>query len=79
MQTLRYAIVLVTGFIAGSHAVDAVGAWQEWHTWVVRDPSAADAYRTFFMMNVTTTAFSLVIAGLVWWLLRPKPRTGLAA
>lgn len=73
MQTLRYAIVLINGFIAGDRAVDVVQAWQEWHTWMVRDPSGADAYRTFFMVNVTITGLSLVIAGLVWWLLRPRP------
>lgn len=77
-QTLRYLVVLVTGFIAGSRAVDAVGSWREWHMWATRDPSEADAYRTFFVADATITALSLAIAGLVWWLLRPQApeRTG---
>jgi hypothetical protein len=70
---LRYLIVLVTGFIAGSRGVDAVRSWQEWHLWLDRDPSGADAYKTFFLINLATAALSLAIAVLVWWLLRPKP------
>lgn len=72
MQTLRYLVVLVTGFIAGSRTIDAVRAWREWHTWAVRDPSAADAYRTFFLVSAAIALGSLLIAGLVWWLLRPR-------
>ena len=71
MQTVRYLVVLVTGFIAGSRAVDAIQSWREWQAWAIRDPSAADAYRTFFMGNAAVALVSLLIAGLVWWLLRP--------
>ena len=76
MQTIRYAVVLVTGFIAGSRTVDAARSWQEWHIWAVRDPSGADAYRTFFLVNTAVALLSLCIAGLVWWLLRPSAREG---
>ena len=71
MQLLRYLIVLVSGFIAGSRAVDAARSWREWHIWATEDPSGADAYRTFFLVNTTIAVLSLSIAGLVWWLLRP--------
>jgi hypothetical protein len=74
VQTLRYLIVLVSGFIAGSRIVDAVRSWREWHSWAVKDPSGADAYRTFFMVDAAIALVSLLIAGLVWWLLRPQPR-----
>lgn len=70
-QTVRYLVVLITGFIAGSRAVDAVRSWREWHMWAARDPSGADAYRAFFVTDATITVLSLAIAGLVWWLLRP--------
>lgn len=73
MQTIRYIVVLVTGFIAGSRAVDAIRSWREWHTWVVRDPSSAEAYKSFFLANAVAAALSLAIAALVWWLLRPRP------
>ena len=72
MQTIRYIIVLVSGFIAGSRTVDAFRSWREWRSWAVRDPSEADAYRTFFLMDAGIALVSLLIAGLVWWLLRPQ-------
>jgi hypothetical protein len=73
LQIVRYGVVLVTGFIAGSRIVDAIRSWEEWSTWATRDPSAADAYRTFFLVNAATAIVSLSIAALVWWLLRPNP------
>lgn len=72
MQILRYLVVLVTGFIAGSRTVDAVRSWQEWHSWVIRDPSGAEAYQIFFWRNAATSLASLLVAGLIWWLLRPR-------
>ena len=71
MQAVRYVVVLITGFIAGSRTVDAARAWQEWHTWATQDPSGAEAYRSFFLVNMVVALLSLSIAGLVWWLLRP--------
>jgi hypothetical protein len=77
MQALRYTVVLVTGFLAGSRTVEAARSWQEWHTWAAQDPSGAEAYRTFFLVNTAVALLSLSIAGLVWWLLRPTSgRTG---
>jgi hypothetical protein len=74
MQPIRYAVVLLTGFIAGGRSVDAVRAWNEWQNWKVRDPSGADLYRTSFLMDMASALVSLAIAALVWWLLRPKAR-----
>jgi len=68
---VRYVVVLLSGIIAGGRAVDAVQAWQEWHRWAERDPSAAEAYRTFWMVDVAVAAVSLAMALLIWWLLRP--------
>jgi hypothetical protein len=69
---VRYAVVLLTGFIAGGRAVDAVHAWREWHRVSASDPSAADAYRTFCMVDSAVAVVSLAIAALVWWLLRQR-------
>jgi hypothetical protein len=71
VQTIRHLVVLVTGFIAGSRTVDAARSWIEWHRWDKQDPSGADAYRQFFMVDIAVALLSLAIAGLVWWLLRP--------
>jgi hypothetical protein len=72
VQIVRYVVVLVTGFLAGSRVVDAIRSWQEWHDWSLRDPSGAEAYQTFFLVNAAAAALSLAIAGLVWFLLRPR-------
>jgi hypothetical protein len=72
LQIVRYIVVLVTGFVAGSRVVDAVRSWQDWHHWSAQDPSGAEAYKTFFMLNAAAAGLSLAIAGLVWFLLRPR-------
>jgi hypothetical protein len=72
VQLVRYLVVLLTGFLAGSRAVDAVQSWNEWHRQLATDPSAADAYYTFFLVDLAVAAVSLSIAALVWWLLRPQ-------
>jgi hypothetical protein len=72
VQGIRYLIVLVAGYIAGSRTVDALRSWREWHSWAVKDPSGAEAYRTFFLVDAAVALVSLLIAGLVWWLLRPQ-------
>ena len=72
MQPVRYVIVLLTGFLAGSRTVDAVQSWKEWHTRLATDPSDAANYHSYFLVDLAVAALSLTIAGLVWWLLRPK-------
>lgn len=72
MQRVRYLIVLLTGFLAGSRAVDAVQAWKEWHSRLATDPSDAGNYHSYFLVDLAVAAVSLLIAALVWWLLRPK-------
>jgi hypothetical protein len=72
VQWVRYLVVLFTGFLAGSRAVDAVQSWNEWHRQRTTDPSAADAYYTFFLVDLAVAVVSLSIAALVWWLLRPQ-------
>lgn len=70
---MRYAVVLLTGFIAGGRTVDALQAWREWHRLAASDPSAAEGYRTFCLVDSAAAAVSLTLAALVWWLLRPRP------
>jgi hypothetical protein len=71
IDVVRYGLVLLAGIIAGGRAVDAVQAWREWHRWAERDPSAAEAYHTFWVVDVAVAALSLAMALLIWWLLRP--------
>ena len=74
MRAIRYGVVLITGFIAGSRTVEAVRSWQEWRHWAAQDPSGAEAYWSFFLVHTAVALLSLSIAGLVWWLLRPQSR-----
>ncbi len=64
--------MLLTAFIAGGRLIGAYQAGSEWRSWAVRDPSAAEAYRTFFVADLVIALLSLAIAGLVWWLLRDQ-------
>jgi hypothetical protein len=66
-------VVLLTGFIAGARIVGAYQEWRQWQSWLIRDASAADAYRTFFLVDLAVALVSLAIAGLVWYLLREPP------
>lgn len=75
-QAATYVAVLLGGFIAGGRIVSATHAWREWHTWNELDPSGADAYRTFFLVDLGVAALTVAIAGLVWWLLRSLPPRG---
>jgi hypothetical protein len=40
------------------------------------DPSGADAYRTFLVVNVAAAILAVCLAALVWHLLRPKDGSG---
>jgi hypothetical protein len=68
----RYGLVLVAGIIAGGRTVSAIQAWQQWRIWRERDPSGADAYRTFAEVDIAIAVLSLGVAVLIWWLLRPR-------
>jgi hypothetical protein len=71
-SAIRYGIVLVAGIIGGGRAMGAFEAWQQWRRWRERDPSGADGYRTFAEVDAVIAVLSLAIAGLIWWLLRPR-------
>jgi hypothetical protein len=72
VQFIRYAVGFVGGMLAGDRAVEAARAWQEWRGWRATDPSGADAYRTFFLVNAGAALLSLCLAALLWYLLRPR-------
>jgi hypothetical protein len=73
-QVARHLVVLFTGFLAGSRAVDAGFAWREWQGSGASGQAAA--YREYFLVDLAVAALSLGIAALVWWLLRPKAPPG---
>jgi len=67
----RYAVALVGGVFAGARAIEAVQSWRQYRTWSERDPSGAAAYLTFAQVDVAVAVITVVMAGLVWWLLGP--------
>jgi hypothetical protein len=69
---LRYALVLIAGMLAGNRVVEAIRAWQEWHSWLGSDASGSEAYRTFFLVNATAALLCISLAALLWHLLRPR-------
>lgn len=71
---VRYALVLLGGFLAGGRLVDAGDNWRGWHEWAVADPSAADLYRTNLWGDVTFAVLIVGVAALIYWLLRPNVR-----
>jgi hypothetical protein len=73
---IRYALVLLGGFLAGGRVVAATQAWREWHAWTISDPSLADFHRTEFWLQVGATGLSLAVTYIAWWLLRPQPARG---
>ena len=70
---VRYALVLLGGFLAGGRLTAAIQAWRDWHTWATSDPSLADFHRTEFWLQVGATGLSLASTYIAWWLLRPRP------
>ena len=74
---VRYGIVLLGGFLAGTRTVGAFEAWRQWRTVVVTDPSAAELYQTTAILDVGVAVLSVTIAFVVWWLLRPPSGPGL--
>jgi hypothetical protein len=72
VAALRYALVLIAGMLAGNRVVEAIRAWQEWHSWLASDASASEAYRTFFLVNATAALLCMGLAALLWHLLRPR-------
>ena len=71
-------MALVGGVFAGARAIEAVQSWRQYRTWSERDPSGAAAYLTFAQVDVAVAVITVVMAGLVWWLLgpasTPRPR-----
>jgi hypothetical protein len=76
LQSIRYMVVLLTGFIAGSRAVDAVQTWHQWRLSAVVEGSSARTLKNYFLADAAAAAVSLLIAALVWWLLRPRAPQG---
>ena len=70
-SVVRHVAVLLAGILAGGRTASAIRAWQQWRLWRERDPSGAEAYRTFAEVDAVFAGVSLALAVLIWWLLGP--------
>lgn len=70
-SVVRHVAVLLAGILAGGRTASAIRAWQQWRLWRERDPSGAEASLTFAQVDGAIAGGSLVLAVLIWWLLRP--------
>ena len=73
--TARYAIVVLCGVIAGSRAVDLVQILTELRRVGAAYPAVGQGLRTLALVDAAIVVVSLVIAALVWTLLRPRAET----
>ena len=69
---VRYALVLLGGFLAGGRGVAAIHAWREWHAWDTSDPSLADFFRTEFWLQLVFAGCTLAATYVVFRLLRSR-------
>ena len=69
MPKVRFLVVLLSGFFAGSRLVAAALSWKAWrHHAADLD---AHVFHQAFLTDLAIALLSLAIAGLVTWLLRP--------
>jgi hypothetical protein len=69
---VRYAVVVLCGVIAGGRTVDLAQVLIELRRGAAH-PAPAQALRTLALVDAAIVIVSLVIAALVWSLLRPLP------
>jgi uncharacterized membrane protein SpoIIM required for sporulation len=70
---VRHGVVVLCGVIAGSRVIELGTAIAESRRVGGTYPAAAQALRTVVMVDAAIVIVSLVIAALVWALLRPPP------
>ena len=72
----RLVFVVAALWIVGHRALSAARDWREWHAALPNDPSAADAWRTFFLVDVGIAALALAAVLLFLVILRRLDRRG---
>jgi hypothetical protein len=65
--------LLLAGLVTATMRVPELRRYYvQWHTLAGSDPSAADAYRTFFQVELGITTFVLAMAAGLFYVLRPR-------
>jgi len=69
---VRWGLLLAGVLTAGARVPELHRYYFQWHALAGGDPSAAAAYRTFFLVEAGLTAFVLAMAAGLFYLLRPR-------
>jgi len=71
-DAVRWGLLLAAVAVSGYRLPGAFRNFQEWRASFMVDPSAADVYKTNFMVNAVGIAVILIVAGAAFYLLRPR-------
>ena len=69
---IRWGLLLAGLVTAGMRAPELHRFWVQWHALLAADASAADAYRTYFLVELGILAFILAVAVVLFWALGPR-------
>jgi len=69
---VRWGLLLAGIATAGMRAPELRRFWLQWQALSGADASAADAYRTFFLVEGGITLFVLAMAAGLFWVLGPR-------
>ena len=71
---MRWGLLLAGLVTAGMRVPELHRFYGQWRALTGADTSAADAYRTYFLVECGITAFVVGMAALLFWVLAPRQK-----
>jgi len=71
-DAVRWGLLLAAVAVSGYRLPVTFRNFQEWRAAMLVDPSAADLYKTNFMVNAVGIVVILIVAAAAFYLLRPR-------
>jgi hypothetical protein len=71
-DAVRWGLLLAAVAVSGYRLPATLRNFQAWRASLLVDPSAADLYKTNFMVNAVGIAVILIVAGAAFYFLRPR-------
>jgi hypothetical protein len=71
-DAVRWGLLLAGVAVSGYRLPGTFRNFQQWRASLLVDPSAADLYKTNFMVNAIGIAVILIVAVTAFYLLRPR-------
>jgi len=72
---IRWGLLLAGLVTAAMRAPELHRFWAQWHALLGADASAANAYRSYFLVECGILAFILAVAVVLFWALGPRKKT----